>query len=182
MMLLYIHGFRTTSASHKAVQLTTHYGDRIVVAEYSFIPDRAVENLEKVIEEEHITGIIASSIGGFYATWLSQKYDLKTVLINPSVRPYESTRRYLGPNERQDGTTFVWKEEHLAMLERYRVERDALKRENFFVFLQSGDDVLDYRVAQAFYEGTKTVLETGGNHRFEGFERHYDAVSAFLGV
>lgn len=40
-----------------------------------------------------------------------------------------------------------------------------------FVFLQTGDAVLDDCVAQAFCEEMKTVLETGGNHRFDGYTR-----------
>lgn len=179
-MLLYIHGFRTTSHSHKAVLLKDHYQDHIIASAHSYVPDEAIKNLEENIDTYNITGIIASSIGGYYATYLSQKHDIKTVLINPSVKPYETTRRYLGENERQDGMIFTWEEEHLAMLENYKIARSDLKRDNFFLFLQTGDEVLDYRVAQEFYAGSKHILEEGGNHRFDRFERYFDDVSEFL--
>ena len=177
-MILYIHGFRTTHNSYKSQLLKTHYGDNLIVSDHSFIPQQAIKDLEKIIEEQNITGIIASSIGGFYATYLSQKYNLKTVLINPSIKPYVTTKKYLGNNSKDNGETFVWKEEHLKMLETFKVDKP--KVENFFIFLQKGDEVLDYRVAQLFYQGAKFVVEEDGNHRFKGFERFFDEVLEFL--
>ena len=177
-MILYIHGFRTTNNSYKAQLLKAHYGDKLIASDHSFIPQQAIKDLEKIIEEQSITGIIASSLGGYYATYLSQKYNLKTVLINPSVSPYITTKKYLGDNSKDDGESFVWKEEHLKMLEAFKVDKPKL--DNFFLFLQMGDEVLDYRVAQSFYQGAKLVIEEEGNHRFKGFERFFDEVLEFL--
>ena len=181
-MLLYIHGFRTTSHSHKATLLKNHYQDKLIASAHSFVPDEAIKNLEENIEIYNIRGIIASSIGGFYATYLSQKYNLKTILINPSVQPYKTTKRYLGKNRRQDGTKFTWKKKHLSMLEKYKVDQKDLNLDNFFLFLQTGDEVLDYRIAKKFYKGVKMVIEEGGNHRFQGFERFFDDISDFLNL
>lgn len=178
-MLLYIHGFRTTKESHKAQLLESYYNaNNIIIADHSLIPHQAIKDLEKSIEANNITGIIASSLGGYYATYLSEKYNLKTVLINPSVRPYETLVKALGENERQDGLKFTWKEEHLSMLKEFKVEKSTI--ENYFLFLQKGDEVLDYRIADTFYKGCKLIIEEGGNHRFKGFGRFFDEVSKFL--
>ena len=40
--------------------------------------------------------LIGSSLGGFYATFLSEEYDLPAVLINPAVRPFDSRESLLG--------------------------------------------------------------------------------------
>ena len=178
-MILYIHGFRTTVTSHKAELLTDYYGvENIFIADHSIIPAQAIQDLEKIIEDKKITSIIASSLGGYYATYLSEKYKLKTVLINPSVTPYRTLKKAIGDNERQDGVKFVWKEEHVKMLEAFKVENPTI--ENYFLFLQKGDEVLDYRIALDFYKGCKLVIEEGGNHRFKGFGRFFDEVTAFL--
>ena len=179
-MILYIHGFRTTHNSYKANLLKSQYSQKIISSDHSHIPNKAINDLEKIIEEKNVSGIIASSIGGYYATYLSDKYNLKTVLINPSVMPYETTRKYLGDNERQDGVPFIWKEAHLKELEQFKVEN--IKKDNFFIFLQKGDVVLDYRIALNRYNGSKMVVEDGGNHRFKGFERFFDEVSTFLNI
>ncbi len=152
----------------------------IISSDHSYIPNQAIKDLEEIIEKHNIKGIIASSIGGYYATYLSNKYNLKTVLINPSVSPYTTTTKYLGENERQDGVKFIWKKSHLKELKKLRVEK--IKKENFFIFLQKGDIVLDYRIALNRYNGSKMVVEDGGNHRFKGFERFFNEVSDFLNI
>lgn len=177
-MLLYIHGFRTTVNSHKAVRLKEYYEDDIFIADHPIEPLKAITYLEDIIKEKNIRGIIASSIGGFYATYLSEKYNIKTVLINPSVKPYKTTTRYLGINTTTDGDEFKWKEKHLLQLDKLKIKQ--LKKKNYYIFLQTGDEVLDYKVAKKRYRGAKMLIETGGNHRFSNFERFYGDVSKFL--
>lgn len=179
-MILYIHGFRTTPQSHKADLLKKYFKNSILIADFRVSPDEAIEDLETILQNNPITGIIASSLGGFYATYLSEHYNIKTVLINPSVSPYETTGRYLGENTREDGSHFVWSEADIHALNTYTIPSPTL--ENYFIFLQTGDEVLDYTVAQKNYIGAKTVIEKGGNHRFEKFERYFDEVSAFFSI
>lgn len=179
-LLLYIHGFRTTSQSHKADLLQSYFKERIIIADFRISPDEAIEDLEALIHNNPITGIIASSLGGFYASYLSERYSLKTVLINPSIAPYETTRRYLGDNIREDGSHFIWSEADIYALNTYTITSPTF--ENYYLFLQSGDEVLDYTVAQKHYNGAKLLLEEGGNHRFEKFERYFDDVSMFLAL
>ena len=57
---------------------------------------------------------VGSSLGGFYATWLAERYDAKAVMINPSVRPFTDLERYLGPQR------------NLYTGEAYELTRDAL--------------------------------------------------------
>ena len=177
-MLLYIHGFRTTSQSHKADLLKEYFKDSILIADFRVSPDQAIEDLEALIQNNPITGIIASSLGGFYASYLSERYSLKTVLINPSIAPYETTRRYLGDNMREDGSQFIWSEADIHALNTYTIASPTLK--NYFVFLQRGDEVLNYTIAQERYHGAKMVVEERGNHRFEKFERYFHEVSVFF--
>lgn len=179
-MLLYIHGFRTTAQSHKADLLKQYFKDSILIADFRVSPDNAIKDLEALIHNYPITGIIASSLGGFYASYLSERYSLKTVLINPSIAPYETTRRYLGENTRDDGSHFIWSEADIHALNTYTIASPTFK--NYYLFLQSGDEVLDYTVAQKHYYGAKMLLEEGGNHRFENFERYFDEVNTFLAI
>jgi len=98
-----------------------------------------------------------------------QKGSLKSFLLSISR---------VGENTREDGSTFIWNELDIDALRFYAVETP--KRENYFIFLQMGDEVLDYTVAKNHYDEAKMIIEEGGNHRFEKFERYFDQVSAFL--
>ena len=179
-MILYIHGFRTTKISYKAGLLKGHFKDRIYVADHPVQPKKAIEYLEDVIQKKRIKGIISSSLGGYYATYLSEKYNLKTVLINPSVKPYETTRKYLGINTKPNNETFEWKEKHLEQLKELYVSKPT--QENYFLFLQMADDIINYKVALDFYKGSRMVVEEGGNHRFKGFDRYFDTISSFFNI
>jgi len=177
-VLLYIHGFRSTVRSPKAQQLKNHFGDAIWLADHPWEPDAAIAYLDETIRTHSITGLLASSLGGFYATYLAEHFGLPTVLINPSVRPYITTRAYLGTNTTDDGIDFEWEERHLAALKTYAVHSPSVAQ--YYLFLQAGDTVLDYRVARAHYRGSKLCLEEGGNHGFDGLERHFRAMEDFL--
>jgi predicted esterase YcpF (UPF0227 family) len=56
----------------------------------------------------------------------------------------------------------------------------ALTPSRYWLLLQRGDEVLDYREAVAFYAGCRQTVEAGGDHQFQGFERHLPGVAAFL--
>ena len=179
-MILYIHGFRSTENSAKAVQLKAYYKEQIYIASFSHVPDQAVHALEQIIEHHEIRGLIASSLGGFYATYLSEKYDIKTVLINPSTRPYETLERYLGENETHDGILFDWKRVYLEQLKQFAITTPRAK--NYEVFLKAGDEILDHHVAAQYYQGAQIFIDEGGTHRFEDFGLHLEKVDQFFGL
>ncbi len=95
-MILYIHGFRTTHDSYIATLLKNYFNSELISSDHSHIPSVAIKQMENIIKEENITAIIASSIGGYYATYLANKFNIKTVLINPSVKPHITTKKYIG--------------------------------------------------------------------------------------
>ncbi len=104
MALIYIHGFNSSPASLKAQQTQKWLDSQSLSIPFecpalSSEPDKAIEQLQVMIEQyREPIGLIGSSMGGYYATWLGEKYGLKSVLINPAVRPYEFMREYLGEN------------------------------------------------------------------------------------
>jgi len=180
-LILYIHGFRTTKNSHTSKILKKQFKDKIILAQHPIKPKNAISYLEKVIKEKKITSIIASSLGGFYATYLSTKYNLKTILINPSVNPYKTTKVYLGQNTTQDGTTFKWKKKHLKQLEKFKIKPKKLNHKNFYILLQKADSVLNYKIANKRYKKGKILIEKKGSHRFENLDRHFKSICSFIG-
>jgi len=48
-----------------------------------------------------------------------------------------------------------------------------------FNLVETGDEVLDYRVAVKKYRGAKQVVVQGGDHTFASFPEHIPAIMEF---
>lgn len=175
--VLYIHGFNSSPASEKAQSLLRFCNERfpavpVSVPRLSYDPDLAAGQLEDIIGAAGAEPVflVGSSLGGYYATWLAEKYGLKAALINPAVSPYSSLYE-----------TFLGWHTNMHTGEQYRItpaHADCLRSldtaisrpENFLLLVQTGDEVLDYRMATEKYAGARQLVQEGGSHAFEDFE------------
>ena len=48
--------------------------------------------------------------------------------------------------------------------------------------VQSGDEVLDYKLAIKYFSGSQLDVTFGGNHSFEDFESHILKIQNFLNM
>lgn len=109
--------------------------------------------------------IVGSSFGGFWAHYAAKKYNIKCVLVNPSLQiehackhcniDTENTRHYITLNEEFE-------------LNKYR------KGVYVEAFVGEKDDVID--PLHAFQEFPVTTLMSNEGHRVKNFEGIIDAV------
>ncbi len=185
--LLYLHGFNSSPQSHKA-QLVTQYMsdndclDQLICPQIPAVPEEAKQFLEHLVEEtleNHSLNFVGSSLGGYYATYLAEKYTGSAALINPSVKPYETLRAYLGENKFYfDEGVWEFDETHIQQLEVMKVE-DVTEAERYLVLLQTGDETLDYREAESKYKDSHCIIEQGGDHAFVDLERFIPKIMQF---
>ncbi len=185
MIFLYIHGFNSSPASYKAQVFQKFLADRhpehdFVCPELSDYPSEAIARLTHIIESKVSNiALIGSSLGGFYATFLAQKYHLKAVLVNTAVNPHILLNDFLGKTTNYyTGREYELTTEHIEQLKQLLVDKVS-EPELFMVLLQSGDEVLDYRLAEQKYADTELIIEQGGDHSFEGFENHCESIVRF---
>lgn len=182
-MIIYIHGFGSSGQGYKAQQFREFFKeDGFMAPSLSYIPELAIQTLEELIESLHcdIT-LVGSSLGGFYSLYLAKKYDLKAVLINPSIKPFITLLKVLGNAPSfYDTSTFTWMRSHIEMLRKY--ETTGLTQENFMVLLQKGDETLDYREAVKKLPHSTLVVEEGGSHSFDEVQRHFKEIKKFFNL
>ncbi len=161
-MIIYIHGFGSSGYGGKATLFREYFEEEVIAPSLSYVPTLAIDTLEQIIEmllekDENI-GLVGSSLGGYYAIYLANKYDLKAVLINPAVYPYKTLEKVGMAMNYYDGTSFETTENHIKQLKSFEVE--VIKnQENFITLLQTEDEVLDYTEAEEKLSESELVIE-----------------------
>lgn len=186
---LYLHGFLSSPASEKAQEMMALYKQNPGLGSLStpfvhFAPTEAMALAEAQLlelKEKHgKVWIVGSSLGGFYATWLAEKYNVPAVLINPAVRPFELFRHYLGEHKHyHTGETYLLEAHHLDELEALNCAH-IQRPENLLLLLQTGDETLDYRHASELYRQCPSWIESGGTHSFDAFIERVPQILAHL--
>lgn len=185
-MIVYLHGFNSSPASSKARQLGDYMASLGRLADFYCpalpnSPREAIIKIESTLARGGATSItlVGSSLGGFYATSLAEKHGWKAVLVNPAVHAHKLMRDALGVQTNwHTGEKWVLTEAHLAEMAALDVER-ITHPDRYLLLAQTGDDVLDYRDAVAYYQGATHIIEEGGDHGFAGFERHFQTILDF---
>ena len=183
-MMLYIHGFNSSSGSGKARQLRGWLAARGREEEYrcpdlSHRPREAIRQLEDLIAGHDVNDIklIGSSLGGFYATHLVEKLGMKAALINPAVHANVLLKAALGPQKNHSsGEEYIFTPQHLRELDELDLPAPS-RLANYLLLVEQGDEALDYRQAVAYYAGCRQIVHAGGNH---GYSRFLDDLSAIL--
>ena len=137
-------------------------------------PARAVEQALdacKAVDARDLT-LVGSSLGGFYATVLAERLGCRAALLNPAVHPHRHFDRFLGPQKNMyTGEEFVLTREHVDELK--SLQPAAITRpERYWLFVETADEVLDYREAVDFYRGALHTIERGGDHTLVSFPEH----------
>lgn len=159
-----------------------HCLDHLICPQIPAIPADARVFLEQLVVEtlkSHSLSFVGSSLGGYYAVYLAEKYSGLAVLINPSVKPYETLMAHLGENKFYfDEGFWEFDMSHIQQLKDMDVA-DISEAERYLVLLQTGDKTLDYRQAELKFKNSQCIIEQGGNHAFTDLERYIPQIMQF---
>jgi predicted esterase YcpF (UPF0227 family) len=188
LMLLYIHGFNSTSGSGKAQELKKWLeaqgrGNEWACPDLPHQPAAAIAELSRVIESaKSPVKLIGSSLGGFYATWLAEQLGCRAVLLNPAIKPFDDLRAYIGAQTVYGSDASIdFKPQYLEELQ--AIDTPAITRpERYYLIAATGDELIDYRTMLAKYADAKHTVIQGSDHQISDFSRHLDDVLAFCGV
>ncbi|TVQ85574.1 MAG: hypothetical protein EA400_15295 [Chromatiaceae bacterium] len=184
--VLYLHGLNSTGRSRKATELAPLLAPLPLLApDYpAHRPAAAVASLSARCAEltaaRATFAIVGSSMGGFYGQYLARRFSVQHLfLINPALRPWELLAAWLGSTQTTAaGATWRIDAELLAATRPFGVaDPCTAPTVPTTVFLDIGDEVIDYRIARDSYAGcARLCLYPGGDHAFA----HLPAAAAMI--
>jgi predicted esterase YcpF (UPF0227 family) len=185
-LIVYLHGFCSSPASWKSRLLAEEMARRGMAAHFvcpqlSPVPDEAVASVSHLIEQASgpVT-LIGSSLGGHYANHLAEKHGLNAVLINPAVSASLDLEKFVGDHANfHTGEQFTFTKAHAAQL-LAQVAKPTPER--YWLLVEEGDEVLDYRQALAFYAGCRQTVLLGGDHSFTKFPDFVPQIIEYAGL
>ena len=193
-LLIYLHGFLSSPQSYKC-QLMRKWlaGEwpRIVFCapQVSPYPEIAMQSLVSLVErfknsaETGPIGLVGSSMGGFWASYLAERLELPAALINPAVHPARFMPQYLGQTLRPysgEPQEYRLTGADVDTMRQLEAQLAQPLRGRYWLLAQRGDETLDCREAEAFYRGQRQTVEEGGDHAFQGFARYCEPIVEFL--
>ena len=189
-LLVYLHGFRSSPRSSKAVM--TGEGIKALSSDANPIewycpqllasPKESMEMVMKHIDQskwDHMV-VIGSSLGGFYTNYLAEKFDCKAVVLNPAVRAARELAPHVGMMTAYDSDEpFDFRSEYIDELKALQVERIS-NPERYFLIAAKGDELLDWKEMTEFYEGATQLVLEGSDHGISDYADHLPQVLKFI--
>ncbi|MBU3561475.1 YqiA/YcfP family alpha/beta fold hydrolase [Polynucleobacter hallstattensis] len=189
-LVVYLHGFRSSPNSTKAV-MTGEAVRALSSQDHSYewycpqLLASPKESLEMVVKHidlakvEHMV-IVGSSLGGFYANYLAEKYHCKGIALNPAVFAARELEPHVGMMTTYDSEEpFDFKAEYIDELRALQVD-SITDPKRYFLIAAKGDELLDWKEMVAFYPGAKQLILDGGDHGISDYANHLSAVIDFI--
>ena len=189
--LLYLHGFRSSPQSAKARWMAgwvaQHRPDLVwECPQLPPSPAAALEAIGAIVAgwPAATSGVIGSSLGGFYATIVAEMLACRAVLVNPAVDPARDLAAHIGRQtmyHAQD-ESFDFRAEYVDELRAMTPPAPLAHPENILAIIAKGDEVLDWREMTARYAHGPMKLIAGSDHGLTDFETHVPDLLRHLGL
>lgn len=201
MQIVYIHGLDSDSNAEKGQLLADYCAKhfpqiKVVIPDLNLSPQQAIKKLQDYIAEDPDTGLVGSSLGGFYATMMSNLTGNRVVLLNPSTDVGNSLKRFFPkdfdalPEDYVGHTTVGGWDIRKSDIEWFIDHRPSCVTypDKVLLIVKMGDELLDYQQAVDYYSQTQAgqngqchiIIEEGGEHQMKDFNTKLAQVVQFL--
>jgi predicted esterase YcpF (UPF0227 family) len=124
--------------------------------------------------------VIGSSLGGFYANYLAEKFGCQAVVLNPAVRAPRELAPHVGMLTSYDTEEpFDFRLEYIDELKALQVEKIA-NPNRYFLIAAKGDELLDWREMTEFYAGANQLVLEGSDHGIADYADHLPRVMNWI--
>ena len=186
LKIIYLHGFNSSAESKKSKILDSYLkGEKLIDLESPNLytsPSKAISQIEKIIKEySNRVCLVGSSLGGLYATFVADKYDLKSVTINPVVRNHISGMKDLVGSHKNFHTDEEYEFTMKDYLDLQKLGLKELKNPlNHLSLIKMSDEVLDHNKTLAYFSKSYVLSEKGGNHSYDDFSEKIPLILDYL--
>ncbi len=153
-LIVYLHGFRSSPRSSKAVMTgdaikalsTTENPIEWYCPQLLVSPKASIEMVNSHIKRSQHDRlvVIGSSLGGYYANYLAEKYGCKAVALNPAVRAARELAPHVGMLTSYDtDEPYDFRPEYIDELQALQVE-SITDPSRYFLMAAKGDELLDW--------------------------------------
>jgi len=186
--ILYFHGFKSSSKSSKAQSLKNFIAKntkntKIIIPDLDDNFQNAHNQIEELIRLSGSNIVfMGSSLGGYYASYFSQKLKKKAVLINPAVHPLKDFEVHLGENENySSGNKFNISSKEISFIRTLSYKKLPIPND-LLILLESGDEILKYNKSASYFSGAYIDIAFGGNHSYSSFKSKFHKIQKFLDI
>lgn len=188
--IIYLHGFRSSPQSSKAVMIAEDLASSKIHSlcpALDIAPKVAIAQAEAAIaqglELGHRIGLIGSSLGGFYASYLMEthpeRHQFRAALLNPAPWPARDLAPYVGNLPAwHTNEVLEFRAEYIDDLK--ALEVGLTEAERYLLVAAKGDELLDWNEMVARYPGARHRIIEGSDHGLSDFDHHWPAVKQFL--
>lgn len=193
--LIFLHGLHSSPASTKCLALRDFLARRNTEAQVTialhapqlaYDPSQNFVSLPALLESvlgqhdaEHVA-LVGSSMGGYYAGCLAQRYGMRAVLINPVVNPVALMHRVTGQQLHPvTGEVYDFGLADNAKFAQWGA-LDQLNEERVLLCLGLRDQTLDPVLARSHFPNCARIEDPTGDHRFPRFVTALPEILSFL--
>ena len=186
--ILYFHGFKSSSKSSKAQSIKNFIAKntkntKIIIPDLDDNFQNAHNQIEELIRLSGSNIVfMGSSLGGYYASYFSQKLKKKAVLINPAVHPLKDFEVHLGENENySSGNKFNISSKEISFIRTLSYKKLPIPND-LLILLESGDEILKYNKSASYFSGAYIDIVFGGDHSYSSFKTKFHKIQKFLDI
>lgn len=170
--IVYIHGWGSSPQGATAVDLKNHFSEENFISphiDYTRDPDlikKQMDSLGKILMKKDAV-VIGSSAGGFWADYIGSIYGIKTVLINPSLRPATNFIKYNLPDN------------YYTKYSKLQNDIKDHARHHIVAFAGEKDDIVPLSHIQTHYKNP--IMLKGEGHRLKDLSPIIEMIKSMIG-
>ncbi|OLF39901.1 YqiA/YcfP family alpha/beta fold hydrolase [Psychrobacter sp. Rd 27.2] len=202
MNIIYIHGLDSDANSIKGSLLEEYCRQydpdiKVLCPDLNKTPDQVFDQMLSLIDSvasknphDQDTVLVGSSLGGYFATLLSNHTGCPALLLNPSIQPHQTLQRFkYNAETKDDGAKDEDAKDEASevlytTLGGWRITNADLEwfachqlsslnyPKKVVALIKEGDELLNSSLSANFYreQGATVNMQKGGDHRFSDFK------------